>query len=727
MKKKLFAVMVAALFVGACGGGGGGGNPEATLLGPDGTAKTTFDVADPIAAVITGMTADTQYTVQVSSPSGVVCSSSVWAGADGTIPASPYCFLQDMDTARFGADGRVDTALVKSGLWADEFGEPEIDGPFLLGKAVETGDYVLEVIDSAGDVIITKSVDDMDIAPLNKAFPVTSTAARTCASNSVGLCGRSFLKTTSNVYVTIEEGSGVAEGAVVDIYLVGDRCSIGWADGTTPLQAVMGSSLLGVTVNYTGGLFTTAAPVWANPSTTGTFDVVVDVDRNAVYSAGDLVEILDQTDPGGLCAPGFTVQDAFSTGTDVIMQIAMNANRAYQDVFSIADNEDIYAQVQSQRRLVHKFGVKKYVVVHQDTWTDGDPLVDVIPATLDVVQTGCTNQQRRLIAPINLMSAGCYDVVFDVDGDGVYDKGGDAVDNIDLNGANTCGFMVAGGDGSLTINAITNNEGVDVKNGTSDSLTSKVTITGTVDGFSDGSQVTAYSVVGAQQGGAISTTVVSGAFTITDMPLLAGAGLVKVFVREGTKVAVGLATVTWNPGGVAGIDIYATITWLTLTDMDTHFLKTGGVYTGRSETTNYQDCHYTNCTQDSDQALLWTTAAGSQTTSADTNDAVARLDLDCIGCPAKTENVWIKGTSGVVDKVGNFLLCVVAFSGTDTPSAAVSINGVQQAQVTAPAAISSSSGNDMWFVGYASQDASGNLQWSTVNAVGVGAAVCAQP
>lgn len=130
----------------------------------------------------------------------------------------------------------------------------------------------------------------------------------------------------------------------------------------------------------------------------------------------------------------------------------------------------------------------------------------------------------------------------------------------------------------------------------------------------------------------------------------------------------------------------------------------------------------------SSETLLWTTAAGSQTTSSDTSTgAIARLDKDCIGCDSKTETVWISDAAQVVAKEGNFLLCVVAYSGTDTPSAAVSIKGVAQNPISAPSAINSSTGNDMWFAGYVSQDANGNLTWHAVNTVGVGASVCVQP
>lgn len=735
MKKYLFvsvlglALSVALMGCGG-GGGGGGGNPTASLLGPDGTVVTSLDVSTPVAAKMTGLSANTQYRVQTLDPSGnLVCDSNVFTDNTGAIPDSPYCYLRDRDTARFAPDGRVDAMIVD---------DDEIDGIFSYGKSVTTGDYSLQVVDSSGGVVITKSADGIQDVPLVKAFPVTSTAARTCASNAAGLCARSFLKTASNVYATIEEGSGVPDGTVVDIYAISDRCSLGFPSGTS-LGDVTGGADVGVTVNYAGGIFTTATPIWANPNSTGTFDLVIDVDRSGTYTAGDLVEIMDFTptdpnNPGGLCGVGFTVQDAYSPGTPVIVQIAMDENRAYRDFFSKGMGDDIYAQLQSTVRLVHKFGVKKWVVQHQDTWSEGDVLVDVIPPTLDEVQTGCTNQQRRLVAPINLMSPGCYDIVFDVNGDGIYNVGGDAVDNIDLGGANTCGFIVVDDSLPVTIDSIKDTTAAEVKDGTSSAVSSKMTIMGTASGFADGSVVKAYAVRGSQYGGEISGIVASGAYIIADVPMLSGTNRVFVLIIEnpgtaGARYGAASATVIWNPGGATGIDILAIVTWLSSTDMDTHFIKTDGTYTGRSPGIgNLTDCTWDNCTQASDEAINWTTAAGTQTTSSDTSTgAIARMDLDCIGCPAKTETVWIQDASGVVPKSGNFLLCVVAYSGNDKPSMQVNIKGIGQLPLTAPSNIDSSTGNDMWFAGYVSQDASGNLTWHAVNEVGVDAAACKQP
>lgn len=729
-KKSLWkgmAMIGCLALIAACGGGGGGGGdgtttPTLTLLGPDGEEVTSVNAANPVTANLTGLTANSQYTVQMRDPDGnTVCENSVYTGSDGAIPASPYCYLRDRDTDRYTENSTVDAMVLDDGS----------SGFFSHGKAITVGIYILVVIDGDGAEVISSDVT------------VTADPATTCASNSSGLCARSFLKDTSNVYVTIEEGEGVAEGAAVDIYVISDRCSQGFASGTA-LQDVSGGANTSVTVNYTNGLFTTSTPVWATPGSTGTYDVVIDVDRSGTYTSGDIVEILDQTpadvnNPGGLCGVGFTVQDPYSAGSDRITQIAMDKNRAYQDVFPKGGG-DVYAELQSPWRLYaagvpHGFGVRKYVVAHKDTWADGDVLTNVenVSYTADQVESGCTNQHRRLIAPVANLDPGCYDVVFDTDGDGVYDKGTDVIDNVDLSGATTCGFIVSE-ETAVTISTITDSTGVDVKDGTSTSTSSKVTVVGTLGGdFTDSATVRAYAVSGTQQGGVLTGSVSGGEFTINNVLMLSGQNTIKVLATEGVgtadaKYGFASAQVTWQPGGATGANsFFATITWLELTDMDTHFIKTSGTYAGSSDSSNYTDCHWTNCTEDSNEALLWTSSSGSQTTSDNTSSgAIARLDLDCVRCSDKTENVWLQDASPVIPRAGTFLLCIYAYSGTDTPSANVSVEGVTQLPLTAPSSISRTGSNTTWFVGYLTQDSGGNLTWNAVNTVGANS-ICTHP
>lgn len=727
---RALVIAVTVVFIAGCGssssGGGGGGDTDtgtATILGPDGSEVTSLSAADPVSANLTGLTANTQYTVKLQDPDGNdVCESSVYTDASGAIPSSQYCYVRDRDTDSFADNGVVDAMIL---------GDGDISHVLLPTKAVTVGIYVLIVIDANAATVAQANVT------------ISADPASTCASNSSGKCARSFLKDTANVYATIEEGTGIADGDAVDVYVIQDRCSTGYSVGAS-LQDVSGGKDT-VTVSFTDGLFTTSTPVWATPSVTGVYDVVIDADQSGTYTAGDVVEIIDQTpastaNPGGLCGVGFTVQDPYAAGSDRFTQIAMDSNRAYQDVFN-AGGSDVYAELQAQWRLYaagvpHQFGVRKYVVVHQDTWTDGDVYTNAenMNFTSDQVESGCTNQQRRLVAPIANLSPGCYDLVFDTNGNGVYDKGMDVIDNIDLSSATTCGFIVADVD-YVTISSITDSTGAEVKNGTSTSTSSKVTVTGTLSGsFTASATVRAYAVNGTQQSGALVGTVSDGTFTIANVLMMSGANTIKVVASENIGTASALygyasATATWQPGGSTGSNsFFGTITWLSLTDMDTHFVKTGGTYTAPSSSSNYTDCHYSNCTQDSDEALLWTTASGAQTTATDTSSgAIARLDLDCIGCAEKTENVWLQTASEVVPEAGNFLLCIYAYSGEDTPSANVSVNGVSQLPLTAPSSISrSNSSANTWFVGYMAQDASGNLNWNAVNSVG-GTSICTSP
>jgi len=61
---------------------------------------------------------------------------------------------------------------------------------------------------------------------------------------------------------------------------------------------------------------------------------------------------------------------------------------------------------------------------------------------VDAFRDSAPNESPWLVWPRQLLVAGCYDCVIDVNHNGVYDRGTDFVDNIDNSAANTCGMRV---------------------------------------------------------------------------------------------------------------------------------------------------------------------------------------------------------------------------------------------------------------------------------------------
>jgi hypothetical protein len=74
------------------------------------------------------------------------------------------------------------------------------------------------------------------------------------------------------------------------------------------------------------------------------------------------------------------------------------------------------------------------------TWTDGDP----IPARVIGTATSMISDENGTVLPIAVWSdpatIGKYDIIVDVNGNGIYDEGIDALDNNDVEVS--AGFMI---------------------------------------------------------------------------------------------------------------------------------------------------------------------------------------------------------------------------------------------------------------------------------------------
>ncbi|MFH1842346.1 MAG: hypothetical protein ABIF77_04005 [bacterium] len=367
-------------------------------------------------------------------------------------------------------------------------------------------------------------------------FDVDTTTPMVFAANSNGDALNSFLRSTHSVYA---QGLNLTPGATVTLYVVDDVMF--WEDGATPVDVSGGAET--VTVDAQGEIL---RQVWASPNLVAPYDIVADLDNNGVLDIKtDLVD--------GYLPTGFMVQ-VLGTGVDIQVQIACDASRNYKDIFEI--DEHVYAALNPQtQQFTHKW-VHKYVVVHQDIWNNGDALVDVSgDSELDTPQYGCTNEGRVLIWPRNL-TPGKYDIVIDVNRDGIYTKGTDFLDNIDSYGFPTAGFMVPQ-DGNAPV--------VDITSPTNNfsTVNTTVTLNGTV---SDSTVTNARLIV---NGNAQTIGVTNRVMDQTTIILQRGQNIIRVeafnesglgfdqVVVNSTRDAVGMkVTLTWDVGPSNDVDLW---------------------------------------------------------------------------------------------------------------------------------------------------------------------------
>ena len=163
------------------------------------------------------------------------------------------------------------------------------------------------------------------------------------------------------------------------------------------------------------------------------FDIVADLAPFGEYNDGS-----DAADGSGVTGATYQIPDV---GSDVDSELACDADGVYQDTF--ARNADVHIRINPPLKYIipHRW-VDKYVVVHKDEWQDGDPLVDVSGGDeMDGVQSGCTNEPIVIVFP-GPIPPGQYDVIIDIDQDGVYDQGLDIVDGGSAESLTKVGFTV---------------------------------------------------------------------------------------------------------------------------------------------------------------------------------------------------------------------------------------------------------------------------------------------
>lgn len=645
----------------ACGGGSsgtsssdssssGGSSSDATpsggIVDQNGNSLSQVDTNDPVYLSLSGLTANSQYSVAVTAPDGSTLSPEggfiATSDEDGAIPTSTL--LQDLSPAESSA-----TLIIRG----------DIPTPRM---AVANGDYTITVTDANGETV---TQDTFTVVDDDKTY---------CADDT-GTARASFTS-SETVYAKIEKGeAGDLADGTYSCFVVSDL--------NTPVTN--GDTLAGTSVSVTVASGTGLAAIGTYSS--GQYDLVCDINANATYDAGtDLI-----ARPGRF-RPCFTIQE-HNTGNDIVGQICSDRNGNYRDIFDPSatdtDIRDVFAWIspREQSLVEHTIGVRKYVVAHQESWVDGDSLTDVTGASgaasfeVDSVQGFCTNEAPWLVWPRERLVQGCYDCVIDVNADGVYDKGTDFIDNIDNAGDNsTCGMRVADTSCAADAIVITSHSDGDTVDATA------ITLEGT---FATTPALASVTVESGSQSTTISITPDGDGTFSAALPLFNGENHITVTAVGDDDVACAETIVITSNSSASSSELFrAQMTWDGDTDMDLHLVRPDGAYANGGGGTD--DCNYSNCKvgleASEENSIDWGDAG-------ETDDP--KLDVDCISCGNGIENIWMNGIS----EDGDYEVYVDAYSGSESAvSVSVSIRGATVGTVSC-GAMESGAATDSCFVG----------------------------
>lgn len=239
------------------------------------------------------------------------------------------------------------------------------------------------------------------------------------------------------------KGSGFTPGSTVRLTVIHNQEI--YADGEALTDVSGGAEE--VTVNADGTLPNTMIIASA---AAGQYDIVADTQPFGVYSAGDAVSSVFLT--------GLLVQEASSTD-DIIVDIASDMNGVYRAEFDSL--EAIFAKVDPPRRPMSMTTgayftnpyVQIYVMPHRENWEKDDNLITI--RTIGTMQMASHVQANpksgalqfvrvrgeckpKYMNPLKLWP-GTYDMIVDVNRNGLYDPGTDILD-----GGSQIGFTIPG-------------------------------------------------------------------------------------------------------------------------------------------------------------------------------------------------------------------------------------------------------------------------------------------
>ncbi|HEX9744272.1 MAG TPA: hypothetical protein VGB30_02490 [bacterium] len=157
----------------------------------------------------------------------------------------------------------------------------------------------------------------------------------------------------------------------------------------------------------------------AIPGVTDAFDIIVDAEPYGVFNA-------DTDAVDGELPTGVVVKSIHPSGEPIQVQLGSQKDYHYSNEYSVGD--EIYIWLNPGVLIDwHLQFITKYIVLHKAIWNDGDPIVDVSEGIeIDPVQDGCTNE--GIILAWVIAQLGEYDIILDLNSNGIYDQGFDILD-----------------------------------------------------------------------------------------------------------------------------------------------------------------------------------------------------------------------------------------------------------------------------------------------------------
>lgn len=238
-------------------------------------------------------------------------------------------------------------------------------------------------------------------------------------------------------------GAGFAPNTTYRIWPVEDRRS--WSDGDTiiswhaDLPAVIWPpeihAYVEVVTDADGKIEPTQVLPYATkmiPGVTDQFDLVFDAEPYAIFD-------VDSDAVDGRLPTGVVVQEPLPDGP-VYAQLASTSGYTYRNDFGAGD--EVYVWLNPGYIMNNASSwVLKYILIHTGEWIDGTPIEDILgEAEFDPVAAGCLNE--GLVLVWLFAEPGEYDVLLDMNANGIYDEGIDILDG----GPDGPGFTVVAPD-----------------------------------------------------------------------------------------------------------------------------------------------------------------------------------------------------------------------------------------------------------------------------------------